>query len=216
MKRQQKIWLIASIYVGLLILLPYLANSLWMPKLARYLMLATTFKLYTLFFLGNFIYAAYLLWKKKNLQSVLHTVSGLMLLVILGFATTTQSFMYFKLGWEEWRSSVTPQDSVIMSIASYDSLQELVKKNKKPVIAKCSAIWCPPCNAVRPHYHKLAEELQDKITFVEIDIDSFTDSQKLNIKGIPAFIGYKHGKEKLRFSGARSYEELKDEIKELT
>ncbi|MBN1549749.1 thioredoxin family protein, partial [Candidatus Babeliales bacterium] len=53
-------------------------------------------------------------------------------------------------------------------------------------------------------------------TFVEIDTDSFTDAQKLNIKGIPAFIGYKHGKEKLRFTGARSYEELKDEIKELT
>ncbi|MBN1549748.1 hypothetical protein JW872_03755, partial [Candidatus Babeliales bacterium] len=192
MKKHQKIWFIASIYVGLLILLPYLANSLWMSKIARYLMLAVTFKLYTLFFLGNFIYAAYLLWKKKNLQSVLHTISSLMLLVMLGFATTMQSFTYFKLGWDEWKAAATPQESVIVNVDSYDSLQELVKKHKKPVIVKCSAIWCPPCNAVKPHYHKLAEELKDKITFVEIDTDSFTDAQKLNIKGIPAFIGYKH------------------------
>ena len=62
-----------------------------------------------------------------------------------------------------------------------------------------------------PIFSRLSAELNN-IIFIEIDIDQFDDTQIFNARGIPAFIIYKNGKEYSRVIGARTQEELKEEI----
>ncbi|HJZ24358.1 MAG TPA: thioredoxin family protein [Candidatus Babeliales bacterium] len=97
-------------------------------------------------------------------------------------------------------------------IDSYESFQKITTISKLPLIVKCSAQWCPPCKIMAPLFDKAAQELSDVASFYTVDTDTFTDVDKLNIRGIPTFIIYKSGKEVSRFSGARSYESLKNEI----
>ena len=69
---------------------------------------------------------------------------------------------------------------------------------------------------VKPHYKKVAAELDGKITFAEADMETADDvGQELKIKGMPTFIGYKNGKEILRFSGYKNKDALQKEIEKL-
>lgn len=80
---------------------------------------------------------------------------------------------------------------------------EVIKSNK-PVMVDFWADWCPPCNAVAPVIEELAGEYSNKVKFAKLDIDG---NQRLagryQVRGIPTFIVFLNGEEKIRLVGAK-------------
>ncbi|XDG01802.1 hypothetical protein ABKA04_001417 [Annulohypoxylon sp. FPYF3050] len=62
---------------------------------------------------------------------------------------------------------------------------------------------CGPCKALYPLYDSLAQEYQNKVTLIKVDIhQAFDVSSKYNITATPTFITFVLGKEEDRFTGA--------------
>lgn len=108
-------------------------------------------------------------------------------------------------------AAVDSSEGKVTTIKNKSEFEALIQKNPA-VVVKLSATWCPPCNAMKPIYNRLSIEMGEKLTFTEIDVDQFQESQIFNARGIPAFIIYKNGKEDSRVIGSRTQAELKTEL----
>lgn len=79
------------------------------------------------------------------------------------------------------------------SPAFVSSLAEAKTKAKaegKPIIAVYSAVWCPPCQAMKKKVYPSSEvkEFHDKFVWAYIDTDlkeNAADAQKAGVSGIP-------------------------------
>ncbi|NBL00051.1 MAG: thioredoxin [Erysipelotrichia bacterium] len=85
--------------------------------------------------------------------------------------------------------------------------------SETPVVFTFSADWCPDCMFIKPFMPKLIEKYKD-LTFVYIDAQKYPLlSKKLDVMGIPSFVGVKNGKEVNRFvSKLRKTEKEIDEF----
>jgi len=69
-----------------------------------------------------------------------------------------------------------------------------IVESKLPIIIKASANWCGPCRQLDPVFHEIESEYQDKIKFVELNIERARDlAIKFGIRNIPALIFIKDG-----------------------
>ncbi len=70
-----------------------------------------------------------------------------------------------------------------------------------------TATWCGPCQQLKPELHKMAEEFDGKIKFVEVDVDKSRDiAEKYKITDLPTLVVIKNGEEASRTVGADSQE----------
>lgn len=96
-----------------------------------------------------------------------------------------------------------------MTVEDY---QKLVASDKK-VLINFTAVWCAPCQKMKPYILKMQEELKDQIKIVRVDADenkSLTEAMK--IEGLPMIIIYENGKEVWRNLGYISEEDLKKHL----
>lgn len=78
-------------------------------------------------------------------------------------------------------------------------------------ILKFYADWCGPCNALKPTWDKIQEDLSDEFIFQAVDIEANPQTRaEFYVRTIPMFIAVQDGKEIARKQGASSYTELKD------
>lgn len=116
-----------------------------------------------------------------------NTIAFLVLLAVAGV-----------LGWNTFRDIVSP---VSPTDATHGRLE----------LMDFYAEWCPPCRAMKPVVHELAEELRGRLTVVEINVDQNSDlAQQYNITHIPCFILTKDGKEVNRQVGSMPKEDLRE------
>ncbi|CUM65524.1 uncharacterized protein PRCAT00003170001 [Priceomyces carsonii] len=80
-------------------------------------------------------------------------------------------------------------------------------------VANFTAVWCPPCQAVKPVIDQLfADEngSYSKIGFARVDLDSSPDiASRYRVASIPTFIFFEKGKETSRINGANIAEVVK-------
>ena len=96
-----------------------------------------------------------------------------------------------------------------MTVEDY---QKLVASDKK-VLINFTAVWCAPCQKMKPYILKMQEEMKDQIKIVRVDADenkSLTEAMK--IEGLPMIIIYENGKEVWRNLGYISEEDLKKHL----
>ena len=96
-----------------------------------------------------------------------------------------------------------------MTVEDY---QKLVASDKK-VLINFTAVWCAPCQKMKPYILKMQEEMKDQIKIVRVDADenkSLTETMK--IEGLPMIIIYENGKEVWRNLGYISEEDLKKHL----
>lgn len=72
-----------------------------------------------------------------------------------------------------------------------------------------NAVWCGPCQAMKPIIEELEKELAGKVEIIKIDVDrGQTEASQYGVMGIPTFIFLKDEKEVGRIVGQTSKAEL--------
>lgn len=73
----------------------------------------------------------------------------------------------------------------------------------RPLVIDFSAVWCPPCQDLKPIFESLKTEYRGRVDFVTVDTDSDKDLTKFyGISNIPTLIFMtKEGKIKMETTG---------------
>ena len=80
--------------------------------------------------------------------------------------------------------------------------EEIVIKNKLPVIVDFYASWCRPCMMMEHPLNNLAAKMTDIATIVKIDIDKYPFiANDYKIMSIPTIILFKDGKPVQKWQG---------------
>eukprot|EP00980_Cylindrotheca_fusiformis_P024371 scaffold11809_cov128-Cylindrotheca_fusiformis.AAC.10 len=89
----------------------------------------------------------------------------------------------------------------VINISDMDGTTRFQELNHKSVLY-FTAVWCPPCKAIKPIYEKFAEEYKN-VSFGKIDIDENSEAaMEFEVSAVPTFV-FSHGEEVVeRFSGA--------------
>ena len=83
---------------------------------------------------------------------------------------------------------------------------------KKVVLAKFYATWCPPCGQLAPVVKEVAKELEDNddLAVISINIDKFRELVGgYGIMSVPAMLVFKNGEKVKEEVGVRSKDEIK-------
>ncbi len=95
------------------------------------------------------------------------------------------------------------------------TFEELIA-SPTPVIIDFSAEWCVPCKKITPILSQLADELDEEISIIKIDIDKNPAlRKKYNITAVPTLIAFKKGKQKWRHTGMITLAKAKQAIREI-
>jgi thioredoxin 1 len=68
-------------------------------------------------------------------------------------------------------------------------------------VVQFGAKWCSPCKHIRPLVEKLAQGVQAKFVYMDMEED-FTEANKHSIQAMPTIIAFKDGQELGRVPGA--------------
>jgi thioredoxin 1 len=82
------------------------------------------------------------------------------------------------------------------------------------VVVDFFATWCPPCKMLAPIFDELSLEMEGKVKFIKVDVDSSTNiANEYNITNVPAIVIFKNGEKKEMLVGFRPKASIETQIK---
>jgi thioredoxin 1 len=104
---------------------------------------------------------------------------------------------------------------MLTRLSDTEQEQEILKA-EQPVFVTFSAKWCGPCKFMQPIIETLAQEFQDQITFLSLDVEQY---QKLSSKymavNLPTFLIFKNGVRCDRLQGIQEQSNLRSILQAL-
>jgi len=92
---------------------------------------------------------------------------------------------------------------------SDDTFESDVLKSDKPVLIDYWAEWCGPCKMIAPVLDEIADEYEDRVKVVKLNIDENPETPpKYGIRGIPTLMLFKDGNVEATKVGAVSKSQL--------
>ncbi len=83
-----------------------------------------------------------------------------------------------------------------------------------PVLIDFFATWCGPCQTMLPVLDQLKKDLGDQVKIIKVDVDKNQAlATQFNVRGVPAFLIFKNGKQVWRGAGVQPIADLKQQIK---
>jgi len=80
---------------------------------------------------------------------------------------------------------------------------------EKPVLIDFYAEWCGPCKMLAPVIKEVAQELDEKVRVIKIDIDKNRAlAQRYQVKGVPTLALFKDGEVVWRVSGVQTKHQI--------
>ena len=102
-----------------------------------------------------------------------------------------------------------------MMIVNNNNFQEEVLESKVPVVIDFFADWCGPCKMFAPIFESVAEDYEDKVKFVKVNIDESPEiAEKYFIMSIPTLKFINNAEVKGTFVGTMSPDELEEWVDE--
>lgn len=91
---------------------------------------------------------------------------------------------------------------VVPTDITSDRYEDVVVKNRLPVLVEFHAEWCPAARRIKGEVEALARALAGKMVVVTIDYDVFPEkAEELGVARLPAFIVMRRGVEQERWTG---------------
>lgn len=107
----------------------------------------------------------------------------------------------------------------LYTITTKQEFDDKVLKSNKVVLVDFWAEWCPPCRAMAPVLHDIAEQLDSTVDIVKVDIEATPENSRLaaenGVQSIPNMPIFKAGKEVDRLIGMVPKMHLEDMLKQL-
>lgn len=106
------------------------------------------------------------------------------------------------------------------NITTKKEFEDHVLRNKKVVLVDFWAGWCPPCRAMAPSLHDIADELDDSMDVVKINIEDSDENKLLaeecDVRSIPNMPIFRGGEEVERIIGMVPKSYLEDAVMNLS
>ena len=102
-----------------------------------------------------------------------------------------------------------------MSKIQYPNAQEFVELiNNEKVLVDFFATWCGPCKMLGPELEKLANNVEDDVIIIKVDVDQHPElASQYRIQSVPTLIRFNKGKIIQQVAGYRPYPQLLNMLK---
>lgn len=88
-----------------------------------------------------------------------------------------------------------------------------VSGTREPILLDFTAEWCEPCKAMDPALERCRTKYAGRLRILKVDLDESPDlCDELAVFSIPTLILVAEGQPKQRLGGARSYDQLVQDI----
>ncbi len=106
----------------------------------------------------------------------------------------------------------------VITVSTDKEFEEQVLQNDKLVLVDFWAAWCPPCRMMAPVLESIANELDEKLDVIKVDVEASVDNQhqaaRYGVQGIPNMQLFKGGKVVDELVGYRPEPALRAELKQ--
>ncbi len=107
------------------------------------------------------------------------------------------SFMEDPTADPPWSEDPTADD--VRHLTSSKDFEQLMRKERKPVLAMFYAPWCGHCKRMKPEFATAASEVKGQYVLAGMDVDkpdAYGLRQELNISGFPTIVYFENGQRK--------------------